>query len=856
MSTNNGHKTMVEHALDALQIGAVFPCNGKIPAISKERGGHGCLDATTIQIRVKDFWKEYPDANPAISTDGKIVLDFDTKENAFPANKSAWKAKYGPLPRTRVHRTGGGGEHWIYQAPAGLQISGGDNCYGIPHVDIRSWHQYIMAPGSIHPDSGKRYGIIDDSPVAAAFPALVEVLKSGAKSKKAAQLGNTSDNRIPPGGQDDWLISQAGLNRSRGDDRPAIRAKIVLDIQRLDQDPQKPPYTDKDIDRIADSAMRWPPGQPYPNGRTPDPSALPEIILTGKHLREQTTEALQALYKSNNPPHIFRRGGALTRIGLDEKGIPYTETLTESALRGKLARSANFVRIDERGVSRPIAPPLDVTRDIDSLGAWDFPALESITESPALRLDGTVLTMPGYDVITRLYYAPAPGLKVPTIPDTPTESELKVAIGLVLEILCDFPFDSGASRANAIGALLTPVLRPAVNGIAPLPIIDKPQAGTGASLIADVISIIATGHFAATMGLPQSEEEWEKKLSSHLLAGRSLCVIDNIEGKLYSDTLSRYLTSTHVSIRPLGRSADIILANNMSFIATGNNVRLGGDMPRRCYWIRLDAGLARPWLREVTFRHPNLREWVFAIRGSILAAQLTIARGWITAGRPVPEGLPTLGGFESYCRTVGGVLAFMGVTGFMDNLMSMYDKMDADTPQWEGFLEQWRETIGETPVTVSELIKKLNENDDLSATLPDAIATRDARDYSRRLGNTLAKRAGVQLPNGLTVIRAGTTRTRAVAWSVQSYQNANSTLFSLNAELAELKNTPCAKQPKDTLYSNGAGINSHNSASGTKPAELTQQQYSCGVCGGHKTWRGQWGPVCSICHPNPNEVST
>ena len=430
--------------------------------------------------------------------------------------------------------------------------------------------------------------------------------------------------------------------------------------------------------------------------------------------------------------------------------------------------------------------------------------------------------------VTNLYYYPSPKLKVPPIPDKPTDNDVKAAIELALETFCDFPFDSEASRANAVGALIAPILRPAIMGPAPMPIIDKPQPGSGASLIADIISVIPTGHLAATMGVPQSEEEWEKKLSSHLLAGRAICVIDNIEGKLYSDTLSRYLTSASVSIRPLGRSADIILPNGMTFLATGNNIRLGGDMPRRCYWIRLDAGVARPWMRDITsFKHPRLREWALENRGAILAAILTIARAWIIEGKREPTDLPMLGGFEDYCRVVGGVLAFIKVVGFLKNLSLMYDRMDIDTPQWEGFLATWREVIGDAPVTVAELVKKLNDSEELASTLPDSLATRDGRDYSRRLGNALSKRNEVRLPNGLMVKKAGQ-RKHAITWQVVSYENANSPQFSFGGELGELGLTPAHNgqehMDNKNVYREGAGINSSNSLLAVKSGELTHPE--------------------------------
>ena len=78
-------------------------------------------------------------------------------------------------------------------------------------------------------------------------------------------------------------------------------------------------------------------------------ATLPEIVVTDRHLRDITADALDALYKANKPERIFRRSSALTRISLDEKGRPFTETLSESALRGYLARSCNFVRITAKG---------------------------------------------------------------------------------------------------------------------------------------------------------------------------------------------------------------------------------------------------------------------------------------------------------------------------------------------------------------------------------------------------------------------------------------------------------------------------------------------------------------------------
>jgi len=548
--------------------------------------------------------------------------------------------------------------------------------------------------------------------------------------------------------------------------------------------------------------------------------ALPTIVCSERHLREESADALQALYQANTPERIFYRGGALCRISKDELNRPMIELLTEAALRGHMERSANFIKYNAKGEAFVTPPPLEIVRDVQSLGDWQFPALLGITEAPVIRPDGTVLATPGYDSATHLYYAPAPVLVVPPIPENPTDSEVRAATELVLEVICNFPFVDEASHANAVGALMIPILRPLM-GLAPMAVFDKPQPGTGASLLADVISIVATGRPAATMGEPRSEEECEKKLNSHLLEGRSLCVIDNVDGKLWSDTLARFLTSLYVSVRPLGRSADLRLRNSLTYIATGNNIQLGGDLPRRCFWVRLNAQVARPWLRD-GFRHPKLIQWVAENRGAILAAVLTIARAWVVAERPENPELLVLGGYEDFCCVVGNILDFMGVKGFLANLMAMYDAMDKDTPQWEAFLETWREVIGDVPVTVKELIKKLDDLEELSNSLPDSLATRDQRNYSRRLGNALAKRAEVHHPNGLVLVRAGT-RHRATLWRVIQ-KIANSPGFSFKSELSELGFTlPHTENSEDkNIYIERVGANSPNSHLATKRGELAE----------------------------------
>jgi len=598
-----------------------------------------------------------------------------------------------------------------------------------------------------------------------------------------------------------------------------------------------------------------------PEYEPPPDATLPEIIVTDRHLRYQTADALAALYKSNNPERIFRRSAMLTRVSLDEQGSPFTEKLDEAPLRGELARSCNFVRITSKNDKAAVAPPLYVVRDVASLGALKFPALLGITEAPVIRPDGTLFTEPGYDSSTDLFYFPDPKLAVPTIPDKPSTAELKSAIELVLDPMADFPFNSDASRANALGTMFTPVLRPMIDGPVPMALFDKPQQGTGAGLLSEVISLIATGRAAAMMAAPKDDESWRKLITSILIRGQLVATIDNIEQTLAPASLAAVLTSTTWQDRILGKSELVTLPNRVTWIGTGNNIKLGIDMPRRCIWIKMDALMARPWQRG-GWKHPRLREWVMENRGRLLAAILTIARAWAVAGMPAPENLPFLGGFEDYCRVVGGVMAFIGVGGFLGNLEAMYDETDVETPQWEVFLETWHETIGERVMTAGELKIYLTDSEDLRATLPDKIGDILAHNYTVILGQHLGKKNGVRYPNGLLLTKAGK-KQRAVAWKVARFDSPTSPQLALEVRLNEVVSTPALYEKKtsnNNVYGGRGELTSPNLTTGTKKGEVDGENapvypnkpcYSCGNKDFYLSKDNRW--LCPRCHPEPPE---
>ena len=98
-----------------------------------------------------------------------------------------------------------------------------------------------------------------------------------------------------------------------------------------------------------------------------------DIQVNGRYLQDITADALKALEEHNSPPKIFVRSGSLVRLVLKDRLV--IEPVSESALRGLLARAAGFVTFegnDEKGEPKytRARPPLDVVRDILGLGTW------------------------------------------------------------------------------------------------------------------------------------------------------------------------------------------------------------------------------------------------------------------------------------------------------------------------------------------------------------------------------------------------------------------------------------------------------------------------------------------------------
>jgi hypothetical protein len=500
-----------------------------------------------------------------------------------------------------------------------------------------------------------------------------------------------------------------------------------------------------------------------PDRRHPErKDGLPDIITGGEQLRDVTDQAVAALVAAHQDrPLLFLQSARLVHVGRDELKRPLLTQMDVPELKEALTHAANFYRLrkvpgqTDTYEKVPVSPPRELAEQILARQTQSpylpFLPLDAIVETPVMRPDGTILNAPGYDTVTRLYYAPEESMATCTIPLAPTRAEQQAALDLIWSAIGEFCYATAADRANALGLLLTPLVRPAIKRHILLALLDAPKPGTGKGLLADVISIIATGKSTAILTMPKNEEEWEKRITALLLQGRTIITIDNVKDALYSSALEAVLTADIHEGRVLGQSTMVKVPHRAIWIATGNNIKLGGDLPRRCYRIRLDPHVSQPWMRS-GFTHEDLAEWTRAHRGDLISALLTLARAWYATGQPMAPGIPMLGTFSGWAKLIGSILAHAGVEGFLGNLDTLYANVDEEATQWESFLQTWHATFGSEWVPVVQITERIQSlepvaggspGQHLAEILPEflQIALKDRpNSFKIRLAKALEKR--------------------------------------------------------------------------------------------------------------------
>jgi putative DNA primase/helicase len=440
------------------------------------------------------------------------------------------------------------------------------------------------------------------------------------------------------------------------------------------------------------------PREPHKTNGATNPRTLetpPEITVRAGERHKAADAGIAALQAANVA--FYQRGRALVRV-CDIKTrstsgdiilVPGIAEVTPAMLDRSLGQVARWQRFDEKtqGMVRIDPPRLVVSQILEMEGEWPFPPLTGVISCPTLRPDGSLLAAERYDPATGLVLRSA--VTMPPISMSPTRRDAETAAARLDSLLAEFPFANDASKAVAMSMLLTPVLRGAMP-VAPMHLVTAPQPGSGKSYLADTASMIATGERIAAVAVAPNPEETEKRLIGSALAGFPIIGLDNCRETLEGDFLCQVTERPLLQLRALGKSDKIRVANTFTTFANGNNVAVADDLVRRTICCALDANVENPECRSF---HGDPLAIVRRHRGVYIAACITIARAYITAGKP--NRLSPLPSYEAWSDLVRSPLVWLGFGDPVDTMMAVRSADPIRQDRVRAF-EAWRIELGIT----------------------------------------------------------------------------------------------------------------------------------------------------------------
>ena len=217
----------------------VVPVIGKRPPF-----GEWQKLATSDSEQVERWWRTWPDANVGLLCGPRYaVLDVDPRLGGDEI-LAELTARHGPLPDTVKVATGGGGWHHYFAAQG---LASYDLARGL---ELRSVGRQVVAPPSIHPDTGREYVWLARSPLA---PLPAWLVKADPGGRPAAAPPDTWAQMlregIPEGQRNASLARLTGhwLRRYL----PAYEVDELVHLVNAER--CRPPLPRAEVDRIIQS---------------------------------------------------------------------------------------------------------------------------------------------------------------------------------------------------------------------------------------------------------------------------------------------------------------------------------------------------------------------------------------------------------------------------------------------------------------------------------------------------------------------------------------------------------------------------------------------------------------------------
>lgn len=505
---------------------------------------------------------------------------------------------------------------------------------------------------------------------------------------------------------------------------------------------------------------------------------MKEPILVEPGMQAETcNRILEAVAEVAPDIGIFKRGGVLCELHVTDKDVVKGKVRRpRGAITLKPCTPASICRIFSKAVvlskfnarsgkEVTIDMPRSLAEAILSMPDWpQLPELRAVVEAPTLDLSGREFSAPGYHPEVQLYLATAGKLK--QLAGVAGRARGTEGIKRLLHLLRAFPFKSASDKSAALAAIITSLLRRLLPA-APIFAISAPTAGTGKSLLAEAVGIIAMGRKPAMLSIGDDEAELEKRVGMVLIESDPMAMFDNVTRPIGNEAiLCSLATQEFMKVRILGFSTSANVPTSALVLVTGNNMAIVGDLKRRTVLIQLDAGVERPEQRSIDF---DLIAEAQQDRDALIRAALDVVKSYLEAGAPSLPGVNPVGSFADWDRMVRRSLIWHGQADPMESA-EVLREADPDTEAMSSVFSAWRERYQDEPQTAAQVVQDAIEYITTRHAYPElhegvSLACSGKID-ARRLGYWLRAHKN-RICDGMQLVHAGREgHTKMVRWQV------------------------------------------------------------------------------------------
>lgn len=428
-----------------------------------------------------------------------------------------------------------------------------------------------------------------------------------------------------------------------------------------------------------------------------------QTIYSDDNFPDQCNALLKGLRRLNDPPYLFIHGGDMKRLpsATEQQSVAsFLKLMSFPDFKTECNNAVTYIVASKDG-ERVASLADDIPAHIWGMRDKPVPEVVRFSRVPVFGPDGTLRTEEGYDPATRMILQTS-ALNIDPVPAIPSPQDVATAKDWLLnKALADFPAaddfggsqssgNGSSSRAHIVVMLLQQFVREMYIGPTPFFFIDKPQPGTGASLLVELLYQIVVGRPASPQVLGKNEEEVRKGITSKLMGGAPIIFYDNVRNKIHGEALATLGTADWWEDRVLGRTETYAGPNRALTVFTGNNMTMADEMVRRMLPIRLDAQMSDPENR-VGFVVPDLRKWMVEFRAKLIWSCIVLVQNWIATGRK--RSTVHFASYEDFAAVMGGILEAADIAGFLGNLHAFRTsaKIEAtdETDVMQELLKSW-----------------------------------------------------------------------------------------------------------------------------------------------------------------------